>query len=372
MSKSETKKPKNGNKIIRKIIDITLAVVIAGGAIYGINMITDDFSDINSSKQKTEETLETGETKLPENNSASYVSAMVDNKEIYSGSLIVVNEKIEYKGEENTLVSMYDILQNDGTDVYQVESADVKIRMSAATALNNMLKAFASETGKKDIVVGGGYRSVDFQKEQYEADPEKAATPGHSDYHTGFSIDFTISDGEDGFIDFEGQDEYGWFEQNSYKYGFILRFPKDKEEFTGYEYRPWHFRYVGPAHAYYMHKNNLSLEEYVDLLKNYEYNSDHLKFSDDDGNEYEAYYYPADAANTQTSIAVPNADYQKSGNNTDGFIIISKTKSANPQSEQASENTSETKTTDKTDEKSTEKQADSQNDESFNESKSEQ
>lgn len=360
MSKSETKQPKEKNKILKRIIDITLAVIIAGGAIYGINKIANDSSDIDSSKQKNNEAfVDSNDSKLPSTNSASYVSAMVDNEEIYSGALIIVNEKTEYKGKEDTLVSMYDILQNDGTDAYQVESADVKIRMNAATALNNMIKAFAEETGKKDIVVGGGYRSIDFQKEQYEADPEKAAAPGHSDYHTGYSVDFSISDGEDGFIDFEGQDEYKWFEENGYKYGFIVRFPKDKKDSTGYDYRPWHFRYVGAAHAYYIHKNNLSLEEYVDLLKGYEYNSDHLKLSDDNGNEYEAYYYPADMANTQTSIAVPNTDYQKSGNNTDGFIIISQTKSENSASEETTENTSENKTTDKADEKSSENSDDS-------------
>ena len=58
-----------------------------------------------------------------------------------------------------------------------------------------------------------------------------------------------------------------WLAANSWKYGFILRYPADKTEITGYIYEPWHFRYVGEPHAEYMYKNDLCLEEYYALLQ---------------------------------------------------------------------------------------------------------
>ena len=55
---------------------------------------------------------------------------------------------------------------------------------------------------------------------------------------------------------------YNWIEQNSYKYGYVVRYPKDKENITGYYYMPWHLRYVGKDIVAIMHNENLCLEEY--------------------------------------------------------------------------------------------------------------
>ena len=61
---------------------------------------------------------------------------------------------------------------------------------------------------------------------------------------------------------FENFDEFKWLEKNAYKYGFILRYPKDKEYLTGYEYESWHFRYVGKNAAKYIHENKITFDEY--------------------------------------------------------------------------------------------------------------
>ncbi|MGN0614160.1 MAG: D-alanyl-D-alanine carboxypeptidase family protein, partial [Porcipelethomonas sp.] len=177
--------------------------------------------------------------------------------------------------------------------------------------------------GHDDMVVSGGYRSVEEQQEIYSSaeDPAATAKPGFSDYQTGYSVDFGVAD-EDGTVkDFTGLDDYSWFEKNCYRYGFVLRYPDGKKDYTGYDYRPWHFRYVGKAHAFYMYKNNLCLEEYIEKLKTFEYTQTHLIFSDDNGNEYETYYYPIDNTATSTILAVPDKEYELSGNNSDGYII---------------------------------------------------
>ena len=59
--------------------------------------------------------------------------------------------------------------------------------------------------------------------------------------------------------------ETKWIKDNAHKYGFILRYPKGKEEITGYNYEPWHLRYVGDL-AIYLYNNDLTLEEYYDIF----------------------------------------------------------------------------------------------------------
>ncbi len=83
-----------------------------------------------------------------------------------------------------------------------------------------------------------------------------SARPGQSEHQTGLAFDF------DNFTNFEYTKEYAWLQENAYKYGFILRFPKDKEDITGYIYEPWHYRYVGVEHAKKIKKLGLTLEEY--------------------------------------------------------------------------------------------------------------
>ena len=62
----------------------------------------------------------------------------------------------------------------------------------------------------------------------------------------------------------ENDKESIWMEENAYRYGFILRYPKEKENITGYAFEPWHYRYVGIPLSQYLYQNNLTLEEYYD------------------------------------------------------------------------------------------------------------
>jgi len=114
---------------------------------------------------------------------------------------------------------------------------------------------------------GSGYRSYSYQNNLYDNYVKKdglekadtySARAGHSEHQTGLAID--IMNGVN-YID-ENDDLYNWLLNNSYKYGFILRYPKDKENITGYMFEPWHFRYVGVDIAKYLYDNDLTLEEY--------------------------------------------------------------------------------------------------------------
>ena len=89
-----------------------------------------------------------------------------------------------------------------------------------------------------------------------------SARPGYSEHQTGLAIDLKNT----ALSNVRLTDEnYEWLHNNAYKYGFIIRFPKDKEFITGYQFENWHIRYVGIDAAKIIYENNLTLEEYIDL-----------------------------------------------------------------------------------------------------------
>ncbi len=100
----------------------------------------------------------------------------------------------------------------------------------------------------------------------YKNTAQAVTLPGASEHQLGLAFDLISKDYsmlEEGFADTQTGK---WLQENSYKYGFILRYPKGKEDITGIEYEPWHFRYVGSICAEYMYQNDLTLEEFVQML----------------------------------------------------------------------------------------------------------
>ena len=118
------------------------------------------------------------------------------------------------------------------------------------------------------IYNASAYRSYTTQKWVYqryvnqegaqEADTY-SARPGCSEHQTGLALDINTASLSDHF---EETEENAWLVENSWRYGFILRFPEGKEEITGYQFEPWHYRYVGPAAARVCYENRWTLEEY--------------------------------------------------------------------------------------------------------------
>jgi len=113
------------------------------------------------------------------------------------------------------------------------------------------------------------YRSYEYQKGLYDNYVKKdgvqladtySARPGFSEHQTGLVVD--IDNNKTDYNNFETTEEFKWMQENAHKYGFILRYPKDKENITGYEYESWHYRYVGEKVATLIKNNNLTLDEY--------------------------------------------------------------------------------------------------------------
>lgn len=124
-----------------------------------------------------------------------------------------------------------------------------------------------------DIYLSSGFRSYSLQQQiynQYCYDYGQAqadtfsARPGHSEHQTGMAIDVNIIDDS-----FAGTPEAIWIENHCFEYGFILRYPKGKEDITGYKYEPWHIRYLGVDTAKAVHDSGLTLEEYLGIDSKY-------------------------------------------------------------------------------------------------------
>lgn len=168
-----------------------------------------------------------------------------------------------------------DYMPNDLTKVehcdFAVGSDEChQLKKEPAEAIEEMFSA-AREDGY-EIVMRTGYRSYGYQAALYdsykEQDGEEAADkysarPGTSEHQSGLCCDVGV-EGND-LNAFEGTDEAKWIADNSWKYGFVVRYQEDKEDITGYMYEAWHIRYVGKEAAKYMHEKNLALEEYLEL-----------------------------------------------------------------------------------------------------------
>lgn len=148
------------------------------------------------------------------------------------------------------------------------------MRKEASEALEKMF----NDALKDGITLYGvsGYRSYSRQKEIYnnnvlargkDETNKVSASPGHSEHQTGLAIDISSSALNGTLSEEFGKSEEGlWVAGHCAKYGFIIRYPKNKENITGYSYEPWHIRYVGKKNAKYIMRNKITLEEYYGYI----------------------------------------------------------------------------------------------------------
>ena len=143
-----------------------------------------------------------------------------------------------------------------------------------ASAQLHVMFAAAKQDGIT-LFVKSGYRSYIDQKIIYNGyvardGKEKADTysarPGHSEHQTGLAFDLNSTANS-----FADTPEAAWIAANSYKYGFIVRYPKGKEHITGYIFEPWHVRYLGVEKAKEVFDSGLCLEEFLGITSVYSY-----------------------------------------------------------------------------------------------------
>lgn len=150
-----------------------------------------------------------------------------------------------------------------------------KLRKDASTAIYKLAMAMYKE-GKGSLVIQSAYRSYAEQKtiharqvERYglKAGEALAARPGHSEHQTGWAVDVSARGQGCQIRVCFGQTKAGsWIAKNAYKYGFIIRYPNYATPVTGYQYEPWHLRYVGKGLARVMHDDKVTtLEKFFNL-----------------------------------------------------------------------------------------------------------
>lgn len=147
------------------------------------------------------------------------------------------------------------------------------LRSEAAKSVEQLFAA-AQAAGYK-VILASGYRSSDLQAYYYNgyvkrdgqaAADKYSARPGTSEHQTGLAFDIARSDRRCYLeICFGNLPEGQWLVANAHKYGFVLRYPNGKENITGYQYEPWHFRYVGTDLADKVQASGKTLEEYFGL-----------------------------------------------------------------------------------------------------------
>ena len=259
----------------------------------------------------------------------------VDADQIHRGPCILVNFDVPYIFEEDE--DVYSVFKNK-TKSYKVTSGSVFLRMEMINALNDMMDAFYAKTENRNIMVNSGFRNAEQQQEVYDSKlqlngaeyAEKyVQKPGYSEHHTGYAMDLAVYDegdleveGDEAMWTFDGKNEYFWVDQNCDQYGFVLRYSASKEDVTRIAYESWHYRYVGIGNALTMTNMGLSLEEYVNFIKDYSYNGTRYYITADNGDIYCTYYVKSNGQDGQ-KIPIPKTarSYQISGNNIDGFII---------------------------------------------------
>ncbi|WP_297137073.1 M15 family metallopeptidase [Terrisporobacter sp.] len=247
-SKRLVKKKRKVKKIFRYVVLSTVILLIIQGITF--------FSSSGKENDDSEYNSVNASSKLGES------SNLIDESNI----LILVNR-------ENKIDETY--IPNDlvipNVKFISKNSPNKMLRKETALQLENMF-----EDAKKEginLLAVSGYRSYEYQKELYDKKVKRSgkeeadkyvAVPGTSEHQTGFVMDVLSSEYNKLDEGFKYTDAYDWLCNNMDKYGFIIRYPEGKEDITGYEYEPWHLRYVGKEAAKEINDKDITLEEYIE------------------------------------------------------------------------------------------------------------
>ena len=229
---------------------------------------------------------------------------------IHNGLLILVNAEHPIQHMERPVLAP------------AVPGSDILLDTRAAAMLSGVISRIGAAG---EIVPVSGWRSEAEQREIWDGSMRDSgeeftrkyvALPGCSEHQTGLAIDLALRADNIDFIrpEFPYDGVCGRLRALAADYGFVERYQSGKEGVTGIAAEPWHFRYVGRPHARIMCEMGLCLEEYVEYLRAYPYPERLLEVR---GEVYEAEVGFAGARDT---LGLPDAPYQVSGHNVDGYI----------------------------------------------------
>lgn len=230
-------------------------------------------TDTSGSSLSTEATSSAEQTSSE--STPSYPAVGPNGLDANFSILLLVNDKnplpedYDYEGNLTTIPTNYinGMLNQIDKDVWNYMKAMIDAQRETQTDSKNWLyvrSPYRSYATQKMLFTNQINRNLNAGLSSEEAET-KAATvvtrPGRSEHNTGFSADFNIA--EDSF---ESTPMFTWMQEHAAEYGFVLRFPKDKQDKTGIVYESWHYRFVGINTAKEMNRLNMCLEEYVEYL----------------------------------------------------------------------------------------------------------
>lgn len=230
--------------------------------------------------------------------------SLVDSENIGKGSLAVINSQY---APENFYTGLYSVESDN--EIYFQNSPSL-ISENVLPHLKDMINDYKYNTQKDNIII---YNTTD------EYNEDSLYSENYPEAVSGYSFDIAINSSYDETIEYDGMDTEGWISENCQNYGFVTRYPQDKEDITGVEYSPYHFRYVGIPHAVIMKEKNLCLEEYTEYIKEFTFDNP-LEYTLND-TQYFIYYSKATVPSTTVYVPENCESYDISGNNYDGYII---------------------------------------------------
>lgn len=157
---------------------------------------------------------------------------------------------------------------------YLIDNIKPMLRMEVKPYIEKLIHD-ANNNGI-NIIVDSAFRSGNYQQmildklisEKGNEAYKLIALPGASEHQTGLAVDFAIYENDIYNDDIKEDDKEAiWLKDNAWKYGFILRYPKGKEDITGFNFEPWHYRFVGLELAFELYQTNQTLEEYKKCVK---------------------------------------------------------------------------------------------------------
>lgn len=283
------KRTKTNKRFKNRLITFMLLSLIINGAIFGVIKAINSRSekdDANKSEiQKNEDTsIEEDIEDKDDNKTPTEIEDQQTNTSDANTSKTSKGFTIEVK-DGITYVDGYLIVNKTyplPSDYVPIDTYKAITTSNCQECLNNdayaaysKMKSDASTNGLS-LWIASGYRSYSYQNGLYQSYVNRngqsaadtySARPGHSEHQSGLAFDLnTVSDS------FANTKEGIWVNENCYKYGFIIRYPKDKDDETGYKYEPWHLRYVGIDLAAKLYNGGdwITMEDYFGITSAYQ------------------------------------------------------------------------------------------------------
>lgn len=181
----------------------------------------------------------------------------IHDNSIHTGRLILINKETKLQQDPTNLTVIPTTFASN-----VLVDTEYYLEQDILEPLQQMFNA-AEIDGIHHFRINSAYRSEQLQLQLYEENgSDYAQPPGFSEHQTGLAVDIGSTQGT-----MENAPEAAWLAKNAANFGFILRYPANKVHVTGISFEPWHYRYVGLPHSIIMQERDLTLEEYLEFLK---------------------------------------------------------------------------------------------------------